>query len=267
MIPTLDTVYFQVSLERMLKIEAQSSSSSRRRFSVPSSSSSSSSSHPAPSNSAPGATEASLYPSATTLHPPAEQQLEPLPSVLVTIVHSPLHMGCFFQAPAIRSTNPAITRASPAQQQKGCSGFSLASPSCARVFPLRRCDWEGRGGGGAGAALFAAAAAVKGGGGGDGSTEGQVSAEEVPREERLRYRYGLFFFGGGGIQVSSIVKAPCQTWLFVCFWRTVQTIARLFVAPKFSSVPEIPRPGLLRLGYCTGFWLTPLLRPYGTSSC
>lgn len=185
MIPTLDIMPFQVSLERMLKIEAQSSSSSRRRFSVPSAS----------SVSAPGVTEASLYPSAT-LHPPAEHQSDPFPSVLVSIVHSPLHMGCFFQSPATRSTNPAITPTNPAekqspcveQQQQLCSAFSLASPRCAQVFPLRRCDWAGRGGGGAGAALFAAAAAVEGGGGGDGSTEGQVSAEEVPRDERLRYR-------------------------------------------------------------------------------
>lgn len=172
---TFDNVSSQVSLERMLKIEAQSSSSSRRRFAVPSSSSSS---HLAPPSSAPGATEASLYPSANTVHPPAELQHDPLPSVLVTIVHSPLHMGCFFQSPAIGSTTSS----------RGCSAFSLASPACARVFPLRRCDWEGRGGGGAGAALFAAAAAVEGSGGGDGATEGHVSAEEVPREERLRYR-------------------------------------------------------------------------------
>lgn len=168
----------------MLKIEAQRSSSSRHRFYIPSSSSPS---HPAPSNSAPGATEASLSPSATSLYPPAEQQRDPS-SVLVTIVHSPLHVGCFFQSPAIRSTDPVITGTSPVYQQKGCSAFALASPGCARIFPLRRCDWEGAGGGGAGAALFAAAAAAEGGGARDSSAEGHVSAEEVPREERLRYR-------------------------------------------------------------------------------
>lgn len=173
----------------MLKIDAQSSSSSRRRFSAPSSSSSS---HPEPSNSAPSATEASsIYPSVATLPPPPERQSDPFPSVLVTIVHSPLHVGCFFQPPGASGT---VQRQSPyseqqtQQQQKGCAAFSLASPACARVFPLRRCDWVGRGGAGAGAALFAAAAAVEGGGGGDGSTEGHVSAEEVPTEERLRYR-------------------------------------------------------------------------------
>lgn len=59
------------------------------------------------------------------------------------------------------------------------------------MFPLRRCDWEGGGGAGAGAALFAAAAAVEGGGGArGGGRDGRVSAEDVPREERLRYRSG-----------------------------------------------------------------------------
>lgn len=37
---------------------------------------------------------------------------------------------------------------------------------------------------------------MDGGGGGDGSTEGQVSAEEVPKEKRLRYRCGLLSFFG-----------------------------------------------------------------------
>ena len=135
--------------------------------------------------------EASLYPPASTPHPPPELKSDPPPSVLVTIVHSPLHVGCFFQPPATRNT-ARRQESSYSQQQtqhhRGCSAFSLASPACARVFPLRRCDWKGRGGGGAGAALFAAAAAVEGDGGGDGSTEGEVSAEEVPKEERLRYR-------------------------------------------------------------------------------
>ena len=159
----------------MLKIDAQSSSSSRRRFSVASS-------------SAPGATETSLYPSANILHPPHEHQSNPSPSVLVTIVHSPLHVGCFFQPPSTPLKQSSYSE-HQTQQQQGCSAFSLASPACSRTFPLRRCDWEGRGGAGAGAALFAAAAAVEGGGGGDSSTEGHVSAEEVPKDERLRYRY------------------------------------------------------------------------------
>lgn len=176
--------FLQVSLERMLKIDAQSSSSSRRRFSV------------ASNSAAPGSTEASLYPSATILHPPPEHQSDPSPSVLVTIVHSPLHVGCFFQPPATSQRQSSYSEQQTQHQPKGCSAFSLASPACARTFPLRRCDWEGRGGAGAGAALFAAAAAVEGGGGGDGSTEGQVSAEEVPKDERLRYRYGKIFFRG-----------------------------------------------------------------------
>lgn len=64
----------------------------------------------------------------------------------------------------------------------------MASPACARVFPLRRCDWEGGGGSGAGAALFAAAAGVEGSRA-EGGTEGRISADEVPSEERLRYRW------------------------------------------------------------------------------
>lgn len=56
---------------------------------------------------------------------------------------------------------------------------------------MRRCDWEGREDGGAGAALFAAAAAVavEGGGGAEGDgVGGRMSAEDVPRDERLQYR-------------------------------------------------------------------------------
>jgi len=186
----------------MLKIEAQSSSSSRRRFSV----SSAPTPHPSSSTSIPAAAEGSLYPSATTTHHSTENPRDALPSVLVTIVHSPLHVGCFFQPSPTKNASTSISNAhskgqshapNSAQQQQqqqqqqhqqGCSAFSLASPACAQVFPLRRCDWEGGGGGGAGAALFAAAAAVEGGGGGRGSDEGHVSAEEVPREERLRYK-------------------------------------------------------------------------------
>ncbi len=176
----------QISLERMLKIEAQSSSTSRRRFSV-----ASSSSFHLPSSTS--------MPAAATTHPSTENPRDASsPSVLVTIVHSPLHVGCFFQPSPTKDTStntggilsqghsdaPCLEQ----KQQKGCSAFSLASPACAHVFPLRRCDWEGGGGGGAGAALFAAAAAVEGAGGGGRRAEGHVSAEEVPREERLRYK-------------------------------------------------------------------------------
>ncbi|CAM9517687.1 unnamed protein product, partial [Ectocarpus fasciculatus] len=178
----------KVSLERMLKIKAQSSSSGRRRFSKPSPSSSSSS-PPSSSSIQTIATEAAPSVSAATAAAVD-------PTVVVTIKHSPLHVGCFFQTTSTTSTssgggssvNVDQTLDSEGQRREGCSAFSLASPACARVFPLRRCDWEGGGGGGAGAALFAAAAAVDGGGGGDGETRGHVSTEEVPREERLRYR-------------------------------------------------------------------------------
>lgn len=172
----------QVSLERMLKIKAQSSSSGRRRFSKPSPSSSS---PPSSSSIQTIATEATPHLASTTVDP----------TVLVTIKHSPLHVGCFFQASTTSTSGGGSSLDadqpldSEGQRRRGCSAFSLASPACARVFPLRRCDWEGGGGGGAGAALFAAAAAVEGGGGGGGETRGHVSAEEVPRGDRLRYRY------------------------------------------------------------------------------
>ncbi|CAM9353211.1 unnamed protein product, partial [Ectocarpus sp. 13 AM-2016] len=171
----------KVSLERMLKIKAQSSSSGRRRFSKPSPSSSS---PPSSSSIQTIATEAAPHLASTAVDP----------TVLVTIKHSPLHVGCFFQASTTSTSGggSSVDVDQPldaeGKQRKGCSAFSLASPACARVFPLRRCDWEGGGGGGAGAALFAAAAAVEGGGGGGGETRGHVSAEEVPRGERLRYR-------------------------------------------------------------------------------
>ncbi|CBN74503.1 hypothetical protein Esi_0028_0118 [Ectocarpus siliculosus] len=171
----------KVSLERMLKIKAQSSSSGRRRFSKPSPSSTS---PPSSSSTQTIATEAAPHLAANAVDP----------TVLVTIKHSPLHVGCFFQASTTITSGGGSSvdvdqpLDSQGQHQKGCSAFSLASPACARVFPLRRCDWEGGGGGGAGAALFAAAAAVEGGGGGGGETRGHVSAEEVPRGERLRYR-------------------------------------------------------------------------------
>lgn len=198
----------------MLKIQAQSSSTSRRRFAAPSSSPS-----PAfPSSSPmPIPTEDSLYaPPATTLHPPNEHHGDASPSVSVAIMHSPLHLGCFFQPPTARTTNSL--NPTPGQtacpdhddQQQGCSAFSLASPACARVFPLRRCDWEGGGGGGAGAALFAAAAAVEGGGGGDGGGGGHASAEEVPREERLQYRsVESGILGAGKVQSALSASWNC----------------------------------------------------------
>lgn len=160
----------QVSLTRMLKIDAQSSSTSRHRFSAS-----------FPSSSNPGATDA-LYPTHTV--PPTGRGSSP--NISVTVIYSPLHMGCFLQPTTGRNNNPPRSNAD-ADEQKACVAFSLASPMCSRVFPLRRCDWEGAGGDGAGAALFAAAAE---GGAGEGSLDGRMSAEAVPREERLRYRWG-----------------------------------------------------------------------------
>ncbi|CAN0536179.1 unnamed protein product, partial [Ectocarpus sp. 8 AP-2014] len=74
----------KVSLERMLKIKAQSSSSGRLRFSKPSPSSS----PPSSSSTQTIATEAAPHLAANAVDP----------TVLVTIKHSPLHVGCFFQA-------------------------------------------------------------------------------------------------------------------------------------------------------------------------
>ncbi|CAN0536670.1 unnamed protein product, partial [Ectocarpus sp. 12 AP-2014] len=126
----------KVSLERMLKIKAQSSSSGRRRFSKPSPSSSS---PPSSSSIQTITTEAAPHLASTAVDP----------TVLVTIKHSPLHVGCFFQASTTSTSDggSSVDVDQPldaeGQQRKGCSAFSLASPACARVFPLRRCDWEG----------------------------------------------------------------------------------------------------------------------------
>ncbi|CAM9703344.1 unnamed protein product, partial [Laminaria digitata] len=138
----------------------------------------------------PASVSSSSFPSTT--HPASQPYLPA--SVIVSVMHSPLHIGCFLQSTVPgNSDSREQPRRSQAQagggQVERCCAFSLASPACARVFPLRRCDWGGGGGGGAGAALFAAAAAVEGGGGaGEGSAVGRVSAEEVPQEQRLRYR-------------------------------------------------------------------------------
>lgn len=147
----------------MLKIEAQSSSS-RHRFGPP--------------HNPLSALDTTIDPSA----PPQTPHRDPSPDVLVAVIHSPLHIGCFLQPPTAGSSVKT-------QEQQRCPSFSLSSPACAGVFPLRRCDWgQARGtGAGAGAALFSAAAAVEGREG-DRSAEGGVSAEEVPRDERLRFR-------------------------------------------------------------------------------
>lgn len=136
-------------------------------------------------------------------HGPDSAASHPPENVLVSVVHSPIHIGCVLQAPASLSGDEATTDPKVAAAGRGhhgvptaaaggghmgqCSVFTLASPTCARLFPLRRCDLEGGGGEGAGAALLSAAAAVEGGE--RQGAEGRVSAEDVPRNERLRYRW------------------------------------------------------------------------------
>lgn len=169
----------------MLKIEAQSTNASLRY------------------RASPGEINSSLSPPQELHHNPllfssSSSSFSPHASdVMVTVTHSPLHVGSFFQAPA-----PSGGRRGRAERGScHCSAFTLASPACARVFPLRRCDLVGGGGAGAGAALFSAAAAEASrgglgggggvGGGGAGGLDGGLllSAEDVPMDERRRYRY------------------------------------------------------------------------------
>lgn len=163
---------WQVSLVRMLKIDAQSSSVGRRRKAGAVSS---------PSRDFSGLSRLSP-------HTPDSPVSKPPQDVLVTVIHSPIHMGSLLQAPAPRDRNARVTTTgSPSAEHRGrCSAFALSSPACARVFPLRRCDLKGGGGEGAGAPLLAAAAGADGAG--TQGRDGLVTAEDVPREERLRFR-------------------------------------------------------------------------------
>lgn len=154
----------------MLNIEAQSNTAGGRRY----------------RSSGPAADDESMF-------PPKEQRPSPHAfEVMVTVIHSPLHVGCFLQFPAPPIPEIEAAPAPVVDDRCHCSVFTLASPACAKVFPLRRCDLEGGGGGGAGAALLAAAAARGGRGGGSAGRESGggllLSAEDVPKEERLRYR-------------------------------------------------------------------------------
>ena len=149
----------------MLKIEAQSNSSRFRSGGFPSDASSFTFDVEGP----------------FALSPAVPHHREPPPTVLVSVLHSPLHMGCFLQCP------PCPNRPTDYEEQgerQRCPAFSLAGPACAGTFPLRRCDIGGIGG--AGAALLSAAGVVEGKG--EGISEGRILAEEVPRDERLRYR-------------------------------------------------------------------------------
>lgn len=162
----------QISLVRMLKIEAQSSS--RTSFKGFSSDASTSSLFDT-ENPSTLETEGVAYDHLRHHDPSSE--------VLVSVLHSPLHMGCFFRCP------PSSGGYSVRDEPQICPAFSLANPACAGTFPLRRCDVGGVGASEVGE-LLAAAASVEGEGG-DGTLEGRISAEEVPRDERLRYRCQL----------------------------------------------------------------------------
>lgn len=175
----------------MLKIEAQSVAASLRYRS---------SGEDAINNRDDGDFHSSTLP--PNHHHHHRQPLHPS-DVLVTVFHSPLHVGCFFQAPPFTNSSTGSSYSGAVEVAAAgdgchCSAFTLASPVCAKVFPLRRCDLEGGGGGGAGAALFAAAAVGGSKGRGDGLDGGLLSAEDVPKEERLRYRYVVWLGNGGG---------------------------------------------------------------------
>lgn len=110
-------------------------------------------------------------------------------NVHVTVIHVPIHIGCFLQAPTsvIGNGDTSNGVSDPGSNHAGCcSAFTLASPACARIFPLRRCDLQGGGGQGVSAAMISAAGAAERNG--SEGVDGKISAEDVPREERLRYR-------------------------------------------------------------------------------
>lgn len=188
----------QVSLVRMLKIEAQSSS--RTSFKGVSSDASTSSLF-----------DMDISPEGVPYNHLGHH--DPPAKVIVSVVHSPLHMGCFLRCP------PSPGGYSVRDEPQICPAFSLANPACAGTFPLRRCDVGGVRASEVGE-LLAAAASVEGEGG-DGISEGRISAEEVPRDERLRYRCRLGYL-------------PTLTFAVLCralIWSCIASVA--FSPPPF----------------------------------
>lgn len=186
----------------MLKIEAQSS----RRISLKGFSS--------------DASRSSLFdieiPSEGTVHNHLHHD-DPPAKVLVSVVHSPLHMGCFLRCPPSPGGYYSVR-----DEPQICPAFSLANPTCAGTFPLRRCDVGGVRASEVGE-LLAAAASVEGEGG-DGIFEGRISAEEVPRDDRLRYRYRL------GYLPTLTLAILCQALT----WSCIASVA--FFSPPHSFV-------------------------------
>ncbi|CAM9957760.1 unnamed protein product, partial [Discosporangium mesarthrocarpum] len=117
----------KISLDRMLKIEAQSR---LKPLQTPT----------AGTSGLPSSPLGDPRP----VHPPVSQA-PAQPDVMVSVIHSPLHVGAFLQNWVHGQQGKGIGKGKGKRKENmkpppGASAFVLGSPECSRAFPLRPCD-------------------------------------------------------------------------------------------------------------------------------